>query len=54
MSKHLKRNFAPRNWKIKKKGMKFVTKPSPGPHKMNMSLPLNVIMRDILNCAKTN
>ncbi|MBW2976669.1 30S ribosomal protein S4e [Candidatus Woesearchaeota archaeon] len=54
MSKHLKRNFAPRNWKINKKGIKFIAKPSPGPHKMSMSLPLNVIMRDILDYANTN
>ena len=26
MSKHLKRNFAPRSWKIKRKGIKYVTK----------------------------
>ncbi len=51
MSSHLKRYFAPKTWKIKRKKLVFVTKPSPGPHKMGMSLPLNVVLRDILNYA---
>lgn len=54
MSKHLKRYFSPRTWNIKKKGIKYITKPSPGPHKLAMSLPLNVIMRDMLNYSTTN
>jgi len=54
MSKHLKRHAAPKAWKIKRKGIKYVTKPSPGTHKISVSLPLNVILRDILNNAKTN
>jgi len=51
MSKHLKRNFAPRSWKIKRKGIKYVTNPSPGAHKKDMSLPMIVILRDILGYA---
>ena len=54
MSKHLKRYFAPRTWKIKRKGIKYVVKPSPGTHKINVSLPLNVILRDILGYAGSN
>ena len=54
MSKHLKRYFAPKAWKIKRKGIKFVAKPSPGTHKIGMSLPLNVILRDILGYANSN
>jgi small subunit ribosomal protein S4e len=54
MSKHLKRYVAPKTWKIKRKGIKFVTKPSPGTHKINMSLPLNIILRDILDYAQSN
>tara|TARA_Y100000310_G_C20609990_1_gene777499 strand:- start:884 stop:1576 length:693 start_codon:yes stop_codon:yes gene_type:complete len=54
MSKHLKRYFAPKTWKIKRKGISFVAKPSPGTHKTNNSLPLNVIMRDILGYANSN
>lgn len=54
MSKHLKRYFAPKTWQIKRKGIKFVAKPSPGPHKINLSLPLNVVLRDILGYANNN
>ena len=54
MSKHLKRYFAPKVWKIRRKETKFITKPSPGPHKINMSLPLNVILRDILGYATSS
>tara|TARA_Y100000310_G_scaffold345671_1_gene468065 strand:+ start:20705 stop:21418 length:714 start_codon:yes stop_codon:yes gene_type:complete len=54
MSKHLKRYFAPKTWKIKRKGMKFIAKPSPGTHKIGASLPLNVILRDILGYANSN
>lgn len=54
MSKHLKRYFAPKTWKIKRKGIKFVAKPIPGAHKIEVSLPLNVILRDILGYANSN
>ena len=54
MSGHLKRYFAPKTWKIKRKKIKYVTKPSPGTHKIVHSLPLNVILRDMLNYATTN
>lgn len=51
---HLKRYFSPKTWKIKRKGITFITKPSPGAHKINMSLPLNIILRDILGYANSN
>ena len=54
MSKHLKRHFAPKTWKIKRKGIKYIAKPSPGPHKIVMSFPLNVLLRDILGYANSN
>ena len=54
MSKHLKRYFSPKSWKIKKKGIVYITKPSPGPHKIEMAMPLNVILRDVLRYAATN
>ncbi len=54
MSKHLKRNFAPKTWKIKRKVKKFVTKPSPGCHKKTISVPLNVVLRDIMGYVTTN
>lgn len=54
MSKHLKRYFSPKSWKIKRKGIVYITKPSPGPHRIEMALPLNVILRDVLGYAVTN
>ena len=54
MSKHLKRYFSPKSWKIKRKGIVYITKPSPGPHSIGMALPLNVILRDVLRYAVTN
>ena len=54
MSNHLKRYFAPKSWKIKRKGIKFVSKPSPGTHTIGLSMPLNVIIRDMLGYAKNN
>ena len=54
MSKHLKRYFAPKTWNIKRKGITYITKPSPGTHKIGVSMPLNVILRDILNYAESN
>jgi small subunit ribosomal protein S4e len=53
MSKHLKRFFSPKSWNVKVKGIKFITKPSPGTHKIKFSMPLDVILRDILNYADT-
>ncbi len=49
MSKHLKRLAAPRIWKIPRKKYPFAPKPSPGPHPAERSLPLLIILRDILH-----
>ncbi len=48
---HQKRISAPRTWPIEKKTYKFVTKPSSGPHSKENSLPLMVILRDVLKLA---
>ena len=50
---HLKRLNSPKKWRVKRKGITFITRPLPGPHNMERSLPLNIIIRDILNYAKT-
>jgi len=52
MSRHIKRLAAPRTWKIKRKESKFVVKPRPGPHSIEESLPLLIIVRDLLGYAK--
>ena len=49
MSKHLKRLAAPRIWKIPRKEYTFAPKPSPGPHPTKRSLPLLIILRDVLH-----
>jgi len=52
MSKHLKRLTMPRAWPLPKKTHTWVAKPSPGPHPLEASLPLLVILRDILEYCK--
>ena len=53
MSKHLKKYFAPKSWKITRKDTTYIAKPSPGTHKIEHSLPLSVILRDVLKYATT-
>lgn len=50
---HLKRLSAPKSWSIQRKGVTFITKPNPGPHKLKESMPLNILMRDLLKQSKT-
>ncbi len=49
MSKHLKRLAAPRMWVIPRKEYPFAPKPSPGPHPADRSLPLLIVLRDMLH-----
>ena len=49
---HLKRINAPRTWPVERKATKFITKPSPGPHRLEESMPLGVILREILKLGK--
>ena len=49
----LKRKPAPRFWPIHRKEHVWVVKPSPGPHSLENSLPLAIVLRDILRFAKT-
>jgi len=49
--KHLKRYKAPEHWPIHPKEFKWTVKPSPGPHSIEGSLPLLIIVRDILQVA---
>jgi len=52
-TKHLKRLAAPPSWPIKRKAHVFTVKPSPGPHPISSSLPLLILVRDILGFADT-
>tara|TARA_Y100000310_G_scaffold280104_1_gene299614 strand:- start:150 stop:818 length:669 start_codon:yes stop_codon:yes gene_type:complete len=50
---HQKRISASKVWPIKRKGIKFITNSSPGPHKKTESISLNIAVRDILKLTKT-
>ena len=49
----LKRKPAPRFWPIHRKEFTWVVKPSSGPHSLENSLSLTLVLRDILGVAKT-
>jgi len=49
--KHLKRLAAPANWQLPRKVKTFTVRPSPGPHSMDKSLPLLLVVRDVLKYA---
>lgn len=53
MAAHLKRLKAPRTWRIERKVAKWTVKPSPGPHPVDRSIPLLLIVRDFLGLADT-
>jgi len=52
-SGHLKRKPAPKLWPIHRKEDVWTIMPKPGPHSISRSLPLALIVRDILGFAKT-
>lgn len=52
-SRHLKRKPAPKSWPIHRKEYVWTVKPKPGPHSLEHSLPLAIVLRDILGFAKT-
>jgi len=51
---HLIRINMPRTWQIKRKEKKFITRPKPGQSSMELGMPLNVILKDVLGLAKTS
>jgi len=53
MSKHLKRLNAPRTLKLHRKEDTWTVKSSPGPHSLEKSIPLGLVIRDYLNLADT-
>ncbi|MEL4305121.1 30S ribosomal protein S4e [Methanococcoides sp. LMO-2] len=48
MGKHQKRISVPNSWQISKKSNKWITSTRPGPHNRLQSLPLAVVLRDML------
>ena len=49
----LKRLVAPEFWKVPKKAYKWTVSPRPGPHKKFESIPLQILVRDILKLGET-
>ncbi|HUU78979.1 MAG TPA: 30S ribosomal protein S4e [candidate division Zixibacteria bacterium] len=52
-SKHQKRIASPRNWTLPRKKHKFAFRVDPGPHSLDKSVPLGILMRDVLHLAET-
>ena len=48
----MKRLPAPTSWPIHRKEFKWVVKPRAGPHPLNSSLPLLLVLREVLGLAK--
>src|SRR3989344_1877264 len=51
---HIKRIAAPASWHINRKLSKWIYKPNPGPHKIENSMPLGTILKEILHLANTS
>ncbi|KAF7700707.1 40S ribosomal protein S4-A [Cucumispora dikerogammari] len=51
--KHLKRLAAPKSWSLKKSEGKYAPRPTPGPHKKDECIPLNLILTKLLNVTKS-
>ena len=50
----MKRLVAPRSWPIPRKTKVWTVKSHPGPHRIDRSLPLLIIIRDVLHYADTS
>jgi len=48
MSKHMKRLVAPKSWGVTRKTSTWIAKPRPGPHGADSSVPMLVVLRDML------
>ncbi len=52
---HLKRIASPVSWKLsKRKGITFVVRPKPGRHPLEFSVPITIILREMLGYAETS
>lgn len=49
---HLSRLTAPVSWGVKRKGIKFITRPSAGAHNLRESIPLSLVVTDLLKFAR--
>jgi small subunit ribosomal protein S4e len=53
MKAHLKRLTVPKSWDIRKKKNVFIIRPHPGGQRKDLTMPLLVLLRDVLKVAKT-
>jgi len=53
MSNDMKRLTAPRSWPVPRKTNVWIAKPSPGPHGIEESMPVVLVIRDLLKLADT-
>jgi len=51
--RHLKRKPAPRVWSIERKQYTWIGNPSAGPHRMDQCITLTMVLRDMIDVAKT-
>lgn len=52
-TRHLKREMAPHFWPVPRKKNVWATRTGPGPHGLNVSMPLLLVVRDFLGYAET-
>jgi small subunit ribosomal protein S4e len=52
-TKHLKRHKSPDFWPIHRKSGKWTFRTSSGPHGINTSLPITIVLRNVLGYAKS-
>jgi small subunit ribosomal protein S4e len=53
VKRHLKRMDSPKSWPITRKETVFVVRPRPSGHKMGQSLPVSILLKDVLGYAST-
>ncbi|MBR9689475.1 MAG: 30S ribosomal protein S4e [Candidatus Altiarchaeota archaeon] len=53
MIRHTKRVTSPTFWGAGRKNFVWITSPAPGPHPAKMSIPLQVLIRDVLKLVRT-
>ncbi len=54
MSRHQKRLSLPKTWNIQRKTHKWAVKASPGPHSGSKSIPLLLVIRDVMKLANSS
>lgn len=50
---HLKRLNMPKTWPLARKGSQYIVRPKPCSHQLELSLPLSIVLKDLLKYAKT-